>query len=152
VIVSALALAFLHDTFFIATDRTTLVVIPVLILVYDARQFGWKGFFGTVAAGFAIAAALWATSPYSRHAATSVISQTEKFEYENRTTSTGQRMRWQLGSLARASRRYTEHCRFAVQLLVVRFHGGFTSWVSAWPSEWFFGSLMQEKMFEHNSR
>lgn len=87
-----LALAFLHDIFFIATGRTTLVVIPVLILIYGARQFGWKGFFGAAAAGFAIAAALWATSPYLRHVATSVITQTENFEYENKTTSTGQRI------------------------------------------------------------
>src|SRR5262245_34543801 len=34
-----LALAFLHDIFFIATSRTTLVVIPALILVYGLRQF-----------------------------------------------------------------------------------------------------------------
>lgn len=87
-----LALAFLHDIFFIATGRTTLVVIPVLILIYGARQFGWKGFFGAAAAGFAIAAALWATSPYLRHVATNVITQTENFEYENKTTSTGQRI------------------------------------------------------------
>jgi O-antigen ligase len=87
-----LALAFLHDVFFIATSRTTLVVIPVLILVYGARQFGWKGFFGAAAAGLAIAAALWTTSPYLRDRAISVLTQTEKFTYENKTTSTGQRI------------------------------------------------------------
>ncbi len=87
-----LALAFLHDIFFIATGRTTLVVIPMLTLIYGARQFGWKGFFGAAIAGLAIAAALWMTSPYLRKAATSVISQTEQFEYENKTTSTGQRI------------------------------------------------------------
>src|SRR5262249_3987716 len=87
-----LALAFLHDIFFIATGRTTLVVIPVLILIYAARQFGWKGFFGAAATGVAIAAALWTASPYLRDRATSVLSQTEKFESENRTTSTGQRI------------------------------------------------------------
>ncbi|MFZ0094611.1 MAG: O-antigen ligase family protein [Pseudolabrys sp.] len=87
-----LALAFLHDVFFIATSRTTLVVIPVLILIYGARQFGWKGFFGAAAAGLAIAAALWTTSPYLRDRAISVLTQTEKFAYENKTTSTGQRI------------------------------------------------------------
>jgi O-antigen ligase len=87
-----LALAFLHNIFFIATSRTTLVIIPVLILIYGARQFGWKGFFGAATAGFAIAAALWTTSPYLRQVAASVISQTEKFEYDNKTTSTGQRI------------------------------------------------------------
>jgi O-antigen ligase len=87
-----LALAFLQDIFFIVTSRTTLVTIPVLILIYGVRQFGWKGFFGAAAAGLAIAVALWMTSPYLRDRATSVFSQTEKFEYENKTTSTGQRI------------------------------------------------------------
>ncbi|HEX9072215.1 MAG TPA: O-antigen ligase family protein [Pseudolabrys sp.] len=87
-----LALAFFHDIFFIATSRTTLVVIPVLILIYGAQQFGWKGFFGAAAAGLAIAATLWTTSPYLHDRATSVLSQTEKFVYENKTTSTGQRI------------------------------------------------------------
>ena len=87
-----LALAFLHDIFFIATSRTTLVVIPVLILIYGARQFGWKGFFGAGAAGFAIAAALWTVSPYLRDRATSVLSQAEQFEYQNKTSSTSQRI------------------------------------------------------------
>ena len=65
-----LALAFLLDIFFIATSRTTLVVIPVLILIYGVRQFGWRGFFGAAAAGLAIAAALWTASPYLRDRAT----------------------------------------------------------------------------------
>ena len=87
-----LALAFLHDIFFIVTSRTTLVVIPALILIYGLRQFSWKGFFGFSVAGVVIAAALWATSPYLRHVATSVLSQTEEFLHENKTTSTGQRI------------------------------------------------------------
>ncbi len=87
-----LALAFLHNIFFIATSRTTLVIIPVLTLIYGARQFGCKGFFGAAVAGVAVAAALWMTSPYLRSRTISVFSQTKLFEYENKTTSTGQRI------------------------------------------------------------
>src|SRR5215510_1411828 len=87
-----LALAFFHNIFFIATGRTTLVVIPVLILIYGARQFGWKGFFGATAAGVVIAVALWTTSPYLRDRATSVLSQTENFKYENALSSVSQRI------------------------------------------------------------
>lgn len=89
---SILALAFLHNIFFIATSRTTLVTLPALILVYGARQFGWKGFFGAAATGLAVSAALWMTSPYLRDRTTSIISQTEQFAYENKTTSTGERI------------------------------------------------------------
>jgi O-antigen ligase len=87
-----LALAFLHDIFFIAAGRTTLVTIPVLILIYGARQFGWKGFFGAVAAGLVISAVLWTSSPYLRSRMTSIFSQTEQFEYQNQATSTGKRI------------------------------------------------------------
>jgi O-antigen ligase len=87
-----LALAFLHDIFFIATSKTTLVVIPVLILIYGARQFGWKGFFGAAAAGIAIAAVLWTASPYLRDRLTSVFLQTEEFASENKLSSTAQRI------------------------------------------------------------
>src|SRR5262249_61690254 len=58
-----LALAFLHDIFFIATSRTRLVVIPARILVYGLRQFSWERFFSASAAWIAIAAARCATSP-----------------------------------------------------------------------------------------
>jgi O-antigen ligase len=87
-----LALAFFHDIFFIATSRTTLVVIPVLILIFGIRRFGWKGFFGASAAGLAIAAALWMTSHYLRDRATSVLLQIESFEHEKALSSAGQRI------------------------------------------------------------
>jgi O-antigen ligase len=87
-----LALAFLHDIFFIATSKTTLVILPVLILIYGARQFGPKGLVGAAAAGLAIAAALWTASPYLRDRVTSVFSQIEEFKYENKSTSTSERI------------------------------------------------------------
>ena len=87
-----LASAFLQDIFFIATSRTTLVVIPVLILTYGAWQFGWKGFFGAAATGLAFSAALWTASPYLRDRATSVFSQAKQLEYENNATSGGERI------------------------------------------------------------
>jgi O-antigen ligase len=103
-----LALAFLQDIFFIATSRTTLVVIPVLILIWGVRRFGWKGFFGASAAGVALAAALWTTSPYLRDRATSVLSQIESFEHENAPSSAGQRIVYWTQSL-----RFIESAPFA---------------------------------------
>ena len=38
-----LALAFISDIFFITTGRTSLVIIPVLVLLYGFRNSGWKG-------------------------------------------------------------------------------------------------------------
>jgi O-antigen ligase len=61
-----LALAFLQDIFFVATGRTTLVVIPVLAVIYGARRFGAKGFAAAVVAVAVLAAGVWASSSYVR--------------------------------------------------------------------------------------
>ena len=60
------ALAFLQDIFFVATGRTTLAVIPVLVVIYGARRYGAKGFAGAVVAAAVLAAGVWASSPYVR--------------------------------------------------------------------------------------
>jgi len=61
-----LALMFLADIAYIVTARTALVVIPVLAVLLGARHFGLKGMVAALAAVVAVAAALWATSPYLR--------------------------------------------------------------------------------------
>jgi O-antigen ligase len=87
-----LALLFLADIFFIATSRTTLVVIAVLILLYGVRQFGWKGFMLAAVVGLAAAAMLWVSSPYLRDRVAGVLSETETFEAQNVSTSSGERL------------------------------------------------------------
>jgi O-antigen ligase len=87
-----LALLFLADIFFIATSRTTLVVIAVLILLYGFRQFGWKGFMLAAAVGLASAATLWVSSPYLRDRVAGVLSETETFEAQNVRTPSGERL------------------------------------------------------------
>ena len=87
-----LALLFLADIFFIATSRTTLVVIAVLILLYGVRQFGWKGFMLAAVVGLAASAMLWVSSPYLRDRVAGVLSETETFEAQNVPTSSGERL------------------------------------------------------------
>jgi O-antigen ligase len=87
-----LALLFLADIFFIATSRTSLVVIPALLLLYGAWQFRWKGFFAAALAGAVIVATLWVASPYLRDRVRGVWLESEKFEIENAKTSSGERI------------------------------------------------------------
>jgi O-antigen ligase len=68
------ALAFLQDIFFVATGRTTLVVIPVLLVVYGARRFGAKGFAGAIVAATVLAAGVWASSPYVRYRVDEILT------------------------------------------------------------------------------
>jgi hypothetical protein len=95
-----LGLAFLVDIFFVATSRTTLVVIPVLALVYAARRFGWKGFVATGVAGVVIAGALLASSTYLRHRVIGVFVETENFETKALRTSSGERITFWTKSIA----------------------------------------------------
>ena len=87
-----MALAFIADIGFVATGRTTLVILPVLAAIYGLRRFGWKGLFGACALGIVVAAVGWTASPYLRHRVESVYTQTRMFETKGAVTSTGERI------------------------------------------------------------
>lgn len=87
-----LALCFMADMFFIATSRTSLVVLPALIVLFGARQFGWKGAVATIGAGVAVVAILWTASPYLRERVSGVWLESERFEAENVRTPSGERI------------------------------------------------------------
>ena len=89
---AVLALAFLGDIFFIATGRTTLVVIPVLVVLYGIRHSGWKGVLGAAAVLVVVAAVVWSASPYLRERVTESISDTARYEHDNEVTSAGLRI------------------------------------------------------------
>jgi O-antigen ligase len=87
-----LSAALLQDIFFVATSRTTLVVIPALLLLYGARQFGWKGFIGASTAALIIAGAILTASPYVRGRVTGIFLETKNYERHNMVTSSGERI------------------------------------------------------------
>jgi O-antigen ligase len=86
-----LALAFLADIFFISTSRTTLVVIPALVVIYGVRQFGVKGLAGAILVVLAVAGFVWTTSPYLRHRVTTAFTEAARFETQNAITPTVER-------------------------------------------------------------
>jgi O-antigen ligase len=61
-----LAAAFIANIAYVATARTTLVVMAVLLMLLGLRQFGWKGGLVASLVGAALAGAIWASSPYLR--------------------------------------------------------------------------------------
>jgi O-antigen ligase len=62
----ALAVLLTANILFVATGRTTLLVIPVLALLLAWRELRWKGLLGAVLAAGIVAPAVWFGSPYLR--------------------------------------------------------------------------------------
>lgn len=89
---TALALAFLFDIFFIAISRTTLVVVPALAAVYGARRFGGKGLVLAVLAVLVAAAALYAASPHLRYRVNKIFTATERQKELHKVTSSEERL------------------------------------------------------------
>lgn len=89
---TALALAFLFDIFFIAISRTTLVVVPALAAVYGARRFGGKGLVLAVLAVLVAAAALYAASPHLRYRVNNIFTATERQKELHKATSSEERL------------------------------------------------------------
>ena len=93
-LLTLLAAAFLIDIFFVATSRTTLVVIPVLLIVWGAVQFGWKGAVVASSIGAVVAGLLWISSPYLRLRVTSAVTEVERYQADNDSTSAGERLEY----------------------------------------------------------
>jgi len=88
----ALAALFLVNIFYVATGRTALVVIPVLLVIFGFRQFGWKGMVGALIAGAVLAAVIWTASPFLRARVLQSFYEFDRYRYENVASSTALRL------------------------------------------------------------
>jgi len=93
----ALAFLFVASIFYVSTSRTTLVVIPVLLLLAGLQRASWRASAACVLAGLVVLTVMWATSPYVRVRTTSVAD--EIAEAEVRDTSSGARLKFWKTSL-----------------------------------------------------
>jgi O-antigen ligase len=89
---SALALAFLLNMFFVSTSRTAMIVLPVLLVLMGFQRFGWRGIAVVSVAVVIAAATAWATSPYLRERIYSVGEETKAYLNHNAGTSFGFRL------------------------------------------------------------
>jgi O-antigen ligase len=89
-----LAVLFLVNVGFIATGRTTLVVIAVLVVLFALRNFGWKGGTVVLLLGLASMILVWAASPYLRTEVSNVREEIERYTRENVSTRSGERLEY----------------------------------------------------------
>ena len=89
---AALAGAFLANVLYIAASRTSLVVIPVLLLFLGFRWFGWKGTLALAVAGGALGAIVWMSSPHVQQRIFDISKEVQAYETDREVTSAGLRI------------------------------------------------------------
>jgi O-antigen ligase len=94
------AAAFIANIVYVATARTTLVVMAVLLLLLGLRQFRWKGALGTVLIGSVLTGGAWTSSPYLRDRVSLAIEQVRGHGTADVNTSVGLRLEYWQKSLA----------------------------------------------------
>ena len=93
-LMAALAAAFLANMVFVATSRTALVCIPVLLAVFAIVHLKRRGVVILLIVGLAAIAVAWSTSPYLRWRASALLGEYQQYQDSNAVTSTGQRLEY----------------------------------------------------------
>jgi len=73
-VLAGLALLFFANIIYLASARTTLMLMPIFILLLGIRLFGWRGLIAAFLAGTVLAGIVWNTSDYMRGQLTSLIT------------------------------------------------------------------------------
>src|SRR5205807_1098552 len=77
---------------YIAPGRTAIAVMPLLLVIFGFRFFGWRGVLAACLAGAVMAAVAWAASPLLRARITASFSEVQAYETGNAISSSGIRL------------------------------------------------------------
>jgi O-antigen ligase len=94
-----LALAFLANVFYVATSRTFLIVIPVLLIVFGYQVFGWKGAVSLAVGIIVLAMAAWPSASSLRLRVSSFFDEVRAYEPTAIRTPAGERLEFWRKSL-----------------------------------------------------
>ena len=86
-----LLLAFFANMLFVASARTALIYIPVLLALFAARHLKWRATLVLFAAAAVAMTLVWSTSPYLRKRVGNVAVEYQDFQ-NNAVSSTAQRL------------------------------------------------------------
>ena len=87
-----LAAIFVANIVFVATARSTLLVMAVLLVLFGVLQFRWKGVLAVVLVAVALAGVSWVASPYLRERVTDLVEETQDYRASGAATSVGLRV------------------------------------------------------------
>ena len=95
----ALAILFLVSILYVITGRTTLVALPILLILFGLWMFHWKGVVGALIVGLVVGAVAWVSSPYLRYRTTAAFEQVQRYQTERAVTPIGYRLEFWRKSL-----------------------------------------------------
>jgi O-antigen ligase len=89
---TVLAIVFLANVFFVSASRTSLVVIPILLLLFACMKLSWKaiGAFLLVAVGSA--ALVWSFATETRDSVVMLMSELREFKPDGERSRSGERL------------------------------------------------------------
>jgi O-antigen ligase len=88
----AVILAMLANMLFVATGRTALVVVLVLLVLFALKQLSPRGILILLAGAIAVGAVAWFTSPYLRMRTETIWTDFQTYEATDQRTSSGERV------------------------------------------------------------
>jgi O-antigen ligase len=94
VLALGLVIAFLANIFYVATARTTLVVMAILLPLLGLRQFGWKGVLAALLTGVVLVGAAWEVSPNLRTRVSTAIDEARTAGGSDVSSSVGLRFEY----------------------------------------------------------
>jgi len=96
----AVMLGMLANMFYVATGRTALVIIPVLLVLFAAKKLSWKGKAVLFTCVIAVGVAGWLSSPYLRGRTIQLWTDYQQYKEHHAVTSSGERVEFYEKSLA----------------------------------------------------
>ncbi len=96
----AVMLGMLANMFYVATGRTALVVIPVLLVLFAAKKLSGKGMTVLFACVIVVGVAGWLSSPYLRDRTIQLWTDYQQYKEHHAVTSSGERVEFYKKSLA----------------------------------------------------
>lgn len=87
-----MAALFFANIVYVATARTTLLVVAALLLLFGFRQFGWRGMLAAGLLGGVLASLSWVSSPYLRSRVTHLVEEVQDYRAGDVSTSVGLRL------------------------------------------------------------
>ena len=91
---AAAAALFVANILYVATGRTTLIVVAVLFVLLGFRRFGGKGSLVVCLIGASVAGLSWASSPYLRLRVDQAFQEVVDYRERGEPTSAGQRLQF----------------------------------------------------------